>query len=250
MACEFSGVVRDAFTAAGHVAYSCDLLVSESPGLHHVGDVRDLLDGYAPVFFQAECDPEGNGWCSKTDEDPAECGCFGPTHDGMEYVERSGVLLARPKESPKWDLMIAHPPCTYLSSSGLHWNKRVPGRQAKTDQAVQFVQDLLSAPISRIAIENPVGRISTAIRPPDQFIHPHEFGHDASKRTGLWLKGLPNLIGTKNISPRFVDGRARWANQTDSGQNRLGPSADRWKKRSETYEGIAAAMATQWGGLK
>lgn len=148
-----------------------------------------------------------------------------------------------------WDLMVAHPPCTYLCSSGLHWNKRVPGREALTLEAVEFVRLLLEAPIPRIALENPIGRISTAIRPADQYVQPHEYGHDASKRTGLWLKNLPRLVPTSHVPPRLVNGKPRWGNQTDSGQNRLGPSDDRWKLRSETYVGIADAMAAQWGVL-
>lgn len=145
-----------------------------------------------------------------------------------------------------WDLMIAHPPCTYLCSSGLHWNKRRPERAALTEEALDFVRLLLDAPIPRIALENPVGCISTRIRPYDQAIQPYEFGHDASKKTCLWLKNLPGLKPTRIIPPRMVNGRKRWGNQTDSGQNRLGPSEDRWKIRSETYEGIAEAMAEQW----
>jgi len=148
-----------------------------------------------------------------------------------------------------WDLMIAHPPCTYLCSSGLHWNKRVPGREQKTAEAVEFVKMLLDAPIRMIAVENPIGRLSTAIRKPDQTIQPWQFGHDASKATCLWLKGLPPLAHGKIVNPRIVNGKPRWANQTDSGQNRLGPSDDRWKIRSETYVGIAQAMAEQWGNL-
>lgn len=146
-----------------------------------------------------------------------------------------------------WDLMIAHPPCTYLCSSGLHWNKRIPGRDALTQDALAFVEKLLSADIEKIALENPIGRIGTAIRPANQIIQPHQFGHDASKQTALWLKGLPKLQATKNIEPRIINGKKRWANQTDSGQNKLAPSADRWKIRSTTYPGIANAMADQWG---
>lgn len=148
-----------------------------------------------------------------------------------------------------WDLMIAHPPCTYLCSSGLHWNKRVPGRAEKTEEALDFVSLLLNAPIPRIALENPIGCISTRIRKSDQTIQPWQFGHDASKATCLWLTNLPPLVSTKPIEPRIVDGKKRWANQTDSGQNRLPPSKDRWKIRSETYAGIAAAMAEQWGSI-
>ncbi len=195
VACEYSGRVRDAFRAAGHDAWSCDLLPCDADPAYHIqGDVVPLL---------------GQGW----------------------------------------DLMVAHPPCTYLCSSGLHWNKRVEGRQAKTEAALDFVRTLLSCPIPRVAIENPVGCISTRIRKPDQTIQPWQFGHDASKATCLWLKELPLLRPTAIISPRMVNGKPRWANQTDSGQNRLGPSTDRWKIRSETYSGIATAMAQQWGTL-
>lgn len=146
-----------------------------------------------------------------------------------------------------WDLMIAHPPCTYLSSSGLHWNGRVDGRAAKTEDALTFVRALLDAPIPRIAVENPVGCIGTRIRKADQTIQPHQFGDDASKATCLWLKGLPLLKPTAHVPGRIVNGRPRWANQTDGGQNRLAPSPDRWKLRSATFPGIAAAMANQWG---
>jgi hypothetical protein len=142
-------------------------------------------------------------------------------------------------------MMIAHPPCTYLSVSGLHWNKRRPEREQQTEDALRFVRALMDAPIPYICIENPIGCISTRIRKPDQVIQPWQFGHDASKATCLWLKGLPPLQPT-NILPGGK--QARRANQTASGQNKLGPSPDRWKLRSITYPGIAAAMAEQWGG--
>lgn len=146
-----------------------------------------------------------------------------------------------------WDMMIAHPPCTYLCSSGLHWNSRTPGRSQKTEEALEFVRFLMDSPIPMIAIENPIGCISTRIRKPDQTIQPWQFGHDASKATCLWLKNLPPLMPTKIHPPRVVNGKKRWGNQTDSGQNKLAPSDDRWKIRSETYSGIAEAMANQWG---
>ena len=220
IACEFSGTVRDAFIARGHDAVSCDLLPTEKPGPHIQGDVLEILE------------------------------------DG-------------------WDLMVAHPPCTYLCSSGLHWNKRVDGREQKTHDAMLFIFNLMGEGyiahgIPRIALENPVGRIGTAYRKANQIIHPHQFGHDASKQTCLWLKGLPKLKGTKDVAPRYGcscgmrfaldlgkhgcpnccgDGKARhiWGNQTPTGQNKLGPSADRWALRSLTYPGIADAMARQWG---
>ena len=149
----------------------------------------------------------------------------------------------------RWDLLIAHPPCTYLCASGLHWNGRRPGRQEKTEEALAFVRLLLEAPILRIALENPIGCISSRIRKPDQVIQPWQFGEDASKKTCLWLKNLPPLKPTKLIEPRVVNGKPRWGNQTDSGQNRLAPSQDRWMLRSITYQGIANAMAEQWGSL-
>ena len=145
-----------------------------------------------------------------------------------------------------WDLMVAHPPCTYLCSSGLHWNKRRPERAQMTEDALKFVQFLLDAHIPRIALENPIGCIGTRIRKADQTIQPWQFGHDASKSTCLWLKNLPLLTPTAVVEPRIANGKKRWANQTDSGQNRLPPSEDRWRIRSETYAGIAAAMVAQW----
>jgi hypothetical protein len=148
-----------------------------------------------------------------------------------------------------WDLMIAHPPCTYLSVSGMHWTTRGLRDPKLTEDALEFVRQLMAAPIPRIALENPVSVISSRIRKPDQIITPYQFGHDASKKTCLWLKGLPLLRPTQFIEPRIVNGKPRWGNQTDSGQNKLPPSADRWKIRSETYTGIANAMADQWGSL-
>lgn len=157
-----------------------------------------------------------------------------------------------------WDMFIFHPDCTYLASSGLHWNKRVPGRAVKTEEAVQFVKELwrTSAHIPRRCMENPVGRLSTAFRKPDQIIQPWQFGANASKATCLWLDGLPRLKSTRRVPGRIVGYRPngqpieRWANQTDSGQNRLGPSENRWRERARTYAGIADAMAEQWGHLE
>ena len=145
-----------------------------------------------------------------------------------------------------WDMMIAHPPCTYLSVSGMHWTARGLRDPQLTEDALDFVTRLMAAFIPRIAIENPISVISSRIRKPDQIINPWQFGHDASKRTCLWLKNLPLLTPTEIVEPRIVNGKKRWANQTDSGQNRLPPSDDRWKIRSETYTGIAQAMADQW----
>lgn len=147
-----------------------------------------------------------------------------------------------------WDLMIAHPPCTYLCSSGMHWTVRGLRDPLLTEDALAFVKMLLEAPVPHIALENPIGCISTRIRKPDQTIQPWMFGEDASKATCLWLKGLPKLVPTKVIQPKISStGKKVYGNQTPSGQNKLGPSATRWKDRSETYKGIAEAMSQQWG---
>lgn len=186
LACEFSGVMRDAFKVRSHDAWSCDFLPTEVPGQHYQGDIRDLL-----------------------------------------YLGT-------------WDLMIACPPCTHLAVSGARWFKDKEREQAG---ALEFVRLLMAAPIPRIAVENPVGVISTRIRKPDQIIQPWQFGHPESKATCLWLKGLALLRPTNVVSS---PASGRWANQTPSGQNRLGPSPDRWRERSRTYQGIADAMADQW----
>ena len=140
-----------------------------------------------------------------------------------------------------WDMMIAFPPCTHLAVSGARYfkEKRADGRQ---QGAVDFFMDLVYAPIRKIVIENPVGIMSTKYRKPDQIIQPWMFGDDASKKTCLWLIRLSPLKPTNIIT------KERYANQTPSGQNKLGPSPDRAKLRSKTYPGISKAMATQWGG--
>lgn len=180
VACEFSGVVRDAFAAKGHDAWSCDLLPSDSPGNHIQGDVRDIL---------------GDGW----------------------------------------DLMIAHPPCTHLAVSGARWFK---DKQVEQEDALEFVRCLLDAPIPRIALENPVSIISSRIRKPDQIIQPWMFGHGETKATCLWLKNLPKLQPTNEVSGR------------ENRVHRMPPSPDRWKDRSRTFTGIAAAMSSQWGNCE
>lgn len=162
-------------------------------------------------------------------------------------------------KSQRWDLFIVHPPCTYLSVSGMHWTTRGLRDPQLTEQALYFVRTLMAiAPqfTKRWALENPVGIISTRVRPLDQSIQPYDFGEDASKRTCLWLYNLPKLRPTRHVPGRLVEwpkgsGKMveRWANQTDSGQNRLPPSEDRWQQRSETYPGIADAFADQWGCL-
>lgn len=178
VACEFSGIVRDAFRARGHRALSCDRLETERPGWHYRGDVRELLD-----------------W--------------------------------------SWDLMIAFPPCTHLAVSGARW---FAGKIDEQADAIRFVRTLMEAPIPRIAIENPIGVLSTRVSKPDQIIQPWMFGHGETKATCLWLKGLPALVPTS-----IVDGRTARV-------HREPPSPHRWKKRSRSYTGIANAMAEQWGG--
>ena len=144
------------------------------------------------------------------------------------------------------DLLIAFPPCTHLAVSGARYfeAKRKDGRQ---QEGINFFMKLVNAPIDKICIENPVGIMSTQHRKPNQIIQPYEYGHDASKKTCLWLKNLPKLQSTSIVPGKIVNGKTLWANQTPSGQNKLGPSEDRWKLRSTTYQGIASAMAHQWG---
>ncbi len=176
VACEFSGIVREAFKAKGHDSWSCDLLPTENPGNHIQGDVLEILN------------------------------------DG-------------------WDLMIAHPPCTHLAVSGARWFKYKIQEQT---EALEFVKKLLNANIWKIALENPVSIISSAIRRPDQIIQPWMFGHGETKATCLWLKNLP-LLNPTNL----VDGRKARV-------HREPPGPERWKNRSRTFAGIAQAMADQW----
>lgn len=184
IACEFSGIVREAFAKKGHDAWSCDLLPTEIPGKHYQGYLEDFI---------------GNG--------------------------------------KDWDLMIAHPPCTYLAVSGARWFK---DRKKEQEYAISFFMMIANRKIEKICIENPVSIMSTKWRKPDQIIQPWMFGVDASKKTCLWLKNLPLLIPTNILV------KDRYANQTPSGQNNLTPSLNRWKERSRTYVEIADAMATQW----
>lgn len=158
-----------------------------------------------------------------------------PAEDGGPHIQADVLSVL----GDGWDLAIFHPPCTHLAVSGArHFHRK----QVEQAEALEFVQRLLDAPIPRIALENPVSVISSRIRRPDQIIQPHQFGHAESKRTCLWLKGLPPLRPTDVLQQR-----GRWENQTPSGQNKLGPSPDRWKIRSKTYPGMACAMADQWG---
>lgn len=154
----------------------------------------------------------------------------------------------------KWDMVICFPPCTYLCSSGMHWTRRGLRDPFLTEKALALVRALFQSPVKYFALENPIGCISSRIRKPDQIIQPYYFGEDASKATCLWLKGLPKLKPTKFVPPRKVihngKKRNRWGNQCDSGQNKLAPSEKRATDRARTYQGIADAMADQWGNVK
>jgi site-specific DNA-cytosine methylase len=203
VACEFSGVVRSAFYAKGHDAWSCDLLPTEDNGPHIQGDVRDVLN-------------QG------------------------------------------WDLMIAHPPCTHLAVSGARWfrAKQADGRQ---QAGIEFFLALAATGIPKIAMENPIGIMSRHFRKPDQVIQPFQFGHEVQKATCLWLKGLPLLMPTKivdrgiiYIDPRGNKHGGEFTNRAKRGYSSLmllPRNTERWKIRSRTFEGIAQAMAEQWGGL-
>ncbi len=213
MACEYSGRVREAFRRRGHDAWSCDFEAAEDGSRYHLQcDLRDIL------------------------------------HDG-------------------WDMMICFPTCTFLTYAAewcyrdVQTKKLSPGklygaaRRSAREEAVEFCKMLMAAPIPRKAMENPRGVLSQRYRPHDQIIQPYDFGEDASKATCLWLEGLPPLVAdpANRYPGRIVTYKGRqverWYNQTDSGQNKLTPSATRWKERSRTYQGIADAMAEQWGAL-
>ena len=199
IACEFSGIVRDAFIDRGHDAVSCDLEPSERDGPHHVGDA-------------------------------------------INFAYMGGP----------WDLMIAHPPCTYLTVTGNKWFKpeyahRFPDRRQHRADGVRFFMQLADAPIDRICIENPVGIMSTSWRKPDQIIQPYQFGHPEPKKTCLWLKGLPKLQPTKLCEPEYMmtkSGKrlAKWYFQPSN-------TPDRQRMRNRTFQGIADAMANQWGNV-
>lgn len=205
--CERSGIVRDTFTRFGWNAASCDLFPCERDGRNHL-----QMDVYA--------------------------------------------ALTRFKP----DLFICHPPCTFLTVSGMHWTIRGLRDPQSTDDAIKFAEDLWNAACATayaVAFENPVGVLSTrsTLGKPQQYIQPYEFGDDASKKTGLWLYNLPLLPkrASRRVQGRMVEwpkgsGKMveRWANQTDSGQNKLGPSEQRAADRARTYPGIAAEMACTW----
>lgn len=218
IACEFSNTVSQAFRKLGHEVWSCDFLPTDAKddSYHYQGDIKDFFDEiHTPGYF---------------------------------------------------DLMIAHPPCTYLTIAAATYFDDVPmfkgkpkrigegtligqERRDARDDALAFVDWLYNLDIPKVCIENPVGFIPRMLPhlPKPQYIQPYEFGHDASKKTGLWLKNLPRLKPTEFIEPKILEnGAKRWANQTPHGSNNLPPSKDRWKIRSKTYQGVADAMAQQW----
>lgn len=192
VACEYSGVVRDAFLRRGHDAMSCDLLPTEAEGPHYQGDVLDIIE------------------------------------DG-------------------WDMMIAHPPCTYLTNAGVRWLHCDASRWDSLDDGAAFFKTLLNAPISKICVENPIMHKYAKERiggvKQSQVIQPWMFGHMEQKATCLWLKGLPKLTETNNVKQEML----KLPKNQRERLHYLPPSEDRWKIRSETYKGIADAMADQWG---
>ena len=177
-----------------------------------------------------------------------------PAEDGARNHYQGRIQDLLPKYAHRFDTLIVFPDCTYVCVSGLHWNKRDPARALLTEAALEFDRWLLEQDIPRIVLENPVGCLSTRVRKASQYIQPYYFGDDASKKTGLWLKGVEPLVIPPQAlwyPPRIVvyQGKEvkRWGNQTDSGQNRPGPSDERATERSRTYAGIAAAFAENWG---
>jgi hypothetical protein len=153
-----------------------------------------------------------------------------------------------------WDLAILHPPCTYLAVSGNRWMKDNSERQKQREEAIKFFMEMVNAPITRIAVENPVSIMSTYYRVPDQYIQPYEFGHPETKKTSLWLKNLPLLRPTKIVEPRYILGKdgKRYSptHYLSKGSAKKYFGMDRQQARSKTYTGIADAMAIQWGNLK
>ena len=202
IACEFSGIVREAFKAKGHNAWSCDLLDTEIPGQHIKGDVLEVLEGKV---------------------------------NGISVVYG-------------WDLMIAHPPCTNLAVSGAkHFYKKAMEQEKDLD----FIIKLMDAPIEKICIENPVSIISTRIRKPDQIIQPYFFGDEFQKTTCIWLKNLPLL---QHFAKDDLFNKKTHVGKGDFYVSPSGKKLPKWysdnkdsKNRSKTFQGIANAMAEQWG---
>ena len=207
VACEESQAVCIEFRKRGHEAYSCDLLPCSG--------------GHPEWHIQ----------------------------DDVMNVLRHDIISPFTCE---WDMVIAFPTCTFLTSANTYINrgcsKYTPEQAIELRKnAIMFFEFFTYLKNSFVAIENPIGIMSNLYRKPDQIIQPYQFGHDASKSTCLWLKNLPLLAPTQYVEPRIIGGKKRWGNQTDSGQNKLAPSEQRSTIRSKTYEGIARAMAEQWG---
>lgn len=209
VACEFSGVVREAFRKRGHEAISVDLLVSEQPGPHWLGTIENFL---------------------------------------------------RFNIASRFDLLIAHPPCTYLTNAGVRHLHSIPSKNGKVTsvhgearwqamrEGAAFFNLLKNLPIHRICVENPIPHryAREIIGEYQQIIQPWQFGHPENKATCLWLKNLPPLSATRILAK---PDKGYWDNQTPGGWNKLGPSPTRWLERSRTYYGIGEAMAEQWGAL-
>ena len=226
IACEESQRVCAAFREKGHNAFSCDILLCSGghPEWHIHGDVLQFLN--PTVLFPGEL-------------------------PGIQFFTMDNEYHCFPG---KWELIIAHPPCTYLTLAGNKWFKpefadRFPDRQKQRKEAIDFFMAIANANCDRIAIENPVGVMSSQWRKPDQYIEPYMFGDPEKKKTGLWLKGLPLLKPTSIVEPVIIHCKSganepRWHMET----MKLPPN-ERAKARSKTFPGIAAAMAEQWGGI-
>ena len=235
VACEESQTVCKAFRKRGHEAYSCDIMECSGghPEWHIKGDVLEVLNPKTEikplVTLYGNTSYKTNGIYFKTCDDIEH------------YVE-------------KWDLIIAHPPCTYLCmSSQKHCNVEVYGQKAveriaKRDEAVEFFMQFVNADCDKIAIENPVGVMTRYYRKADQYIQPLQFGHPTTKRTGLWLKNLPKLTPTKIVEQEFhISGTGRAWDKWFWDSSVIQDRAERSRFRSKTFEGIAEAMAEQWG---
>jgi hypothetical protein len=228
VACEESQRVCTAFRERGHEAYSCDLAECSGghPEWHIQGDVLEIL---SPT--------------------PYEEGCIDPinfeTMDGKTHIIDG-----------KWDMIIAFPPCTYLTVTGNRWfdveryGEKAIQRAKYREEAIEFFMVFANADCPRIAIENPIGIMSTAFRKPNQIIHPYMFGDPERKATCLWLKGLPELKPTNIVNPNIITYKNGKGTDSPWHMNTMGlPKDERAKQRSKTFPGIAKAMAEQWGGL-
>ncbi len=241
IACEESQRVCTAFRERGHNAFSCDILPCSGghPEWHIQGDALKILNpscqqilmGSTPTPYSTDGDHSVNMW------------------QGITFHTMDGKLHTI---EGKWDMIIAHPPCTYLTLAGNKWFKpefadRFPERQKQREKAVAFFMAFANADCDKIAIENPAGIMSSRYRKPDQYIEPYMFGDPEKKKTGMWLKGLPKLVPTNVVEPVIIRCKSganepRWHMET----MRL-PKEERSRIRSQTFQGIADAMSEQWG---